>query len=74
MSSSFNSDWVLIDSSIDSIYMELRLSKLLDAELRAVIMNRKDSTYNAFGSVEIYVHRDDFMKAKHILDTEENND
>jgi hypothetical protein len=68
MSSSFNKDWILVDSSSDIMYMELRLSKLLADGLRAVIMNRKDSAYNAFGSVEIFVHRDDFMKAKHLLE------
>ncbi|MDA0973299.1 MAG: hypothetical protein O2867_06140 [Bacteroidetes bacterium] len=71
MASEFNKDWECIDSSADTMYIQLRMSMLQSAGLRAVILNRKDSVYNAFGTVELYVHRDDFLKAKHLLETDE---
>jgi hypothetical protein len=71
MASQFNKDWECIDSSSDAIYMQMRLSVLQSAGIRSVILNKKDSVYNTFGSVELYVHRDDFIKAKHLLDSEE---
>ena len=69
MASEFNKDWECIDSSADTMYIQLRMSMLQSAGLRAVILNRKDSVYNA--TVELYVHRDDFLKAKHLLETDE---
>jgi hypothetical protein len=71
MASQFNKDWECIDSSSDTIYIQMRLSMLQSAGIRSVILNKKDSVYNTFGSVELYVHRDDFIKAKHLLDSEE---
>jgi len=61
----------MIESSTDDMYMNIRLSRLLDSGIRAVIMNKKDTSYNAFGFIELHVHRDDFLKAKYLLEINE---
>ncbi|HVA99242.1 MAG TPA: DUF2007 domain-containing protein [Bacteroidia bacterium] len=64
-------DWVIIYSSADSYKVNL-LKTLLDREeIPNVIMNHQDSFYK-FGSLELYVNRDDAMKAKRIINENDN--
>jgi hypothetical protein len=34
-------------------------------------MDKKDSAYGAFGELELYVQRENVLKAKHILNSKE---
>ena len=46
----------------------LYLGKLKANNIEATVLNQRDSMYNAFGSYELYVKPDDAVKAKYIID------
>ena len=60
-------DWVLTDSYSLAAIAELKKAVLLENHIEAIILNAQDSSY-MFGSVELYVHRDDLIKAKRVLE------
>ncbi len=47
---------------------ELLKGLLNENEIEAVIINKKDSAY-LFGELELYVHVDQVIKARHIIAT-----
>jgi hypothetical protein len=59
-------EWVRIFETADSILIEISRSLLEESEIDSVIMNKKDSFYN-FGEMELYVHRNNVIRAKQIL-------
>lgn len=63
-----NDDWILLTSSNDSILMEITKGRLEAEGILSVIHNKQDSNYG-FGTVELHVRRSDFLKAKNIIDT-----
>lgn len=60
-------DWVLADSYSMAAIAELKKAVLLENKIEAIVLNAQDSSY-MFGSVELYVHRDDLIKAKRLLE------
>jgi hypothetical protein len=46
----------------------LYVGKLKSNNIEAIVLNQKDSMYNAFGDYEIYVKPEDVVKAKFIID------
>jgi hypothetical protein len=59
-------NWVCIYST-DALYQaHIAKSLLFDNEIDAVIINKQDSNY-LIGALEVYVERNDAIKAKHIL-------
>lgn len=48
---------------------ELKKAVLESFGIQAIIINKSDSSYH-FGDLELYVNRDDVMRAKKILDEE----
>ncbi|MFM1875488.1 MAG: putative prokaryotic signal transducing protein [Bacteroidota bacterium] len=48
---------------------ELQCALLNESEIKAVIINKQDSSY-LFGEAELYVRQDDVIRAKRILDEE----
>jgi Putative prokaryotic signal transducing protein len=62
-----NEQWEVIYSSTVLYKVEM-LKDLLDIEdIPAVIVNKKDSSYLAFGEIELNIRRDDVLKAKLIV-------
>lgn len=61
-------DWVLVYSS--SILHDVHMKRiyLAENEIESVIMNKKDSVYQSFGDIELYVKRDNILKAKQLID------
>ena len=61
-------DWVLVYSS--SILHDVHLKRIYLAEngIEAVIINKQDSVYQTFGEIELYVNRDNILKAKKLID------
>jgi hypothetical protein len=56
-------DWTTIYST-DQLYIaELAKQMLLDNGIEAVVVNKRDSAYNTFGDIEVYVNRDNVIKA-----------
>lgn len=59
-------DWVLIYSNTNQYESEILSSVLKDHEIEVVTVNKQDSSYH-FGEVEIYVKRENVIKAKRII-------
>ena len=59
-------NWVCIYNTSTSYLAEIAKDLLHEEDIDAVIINKKDSNYQ-FGILEIYVERDNAIKAKHIL-------
>lgn len=60
-------DWVLVFET-DQPYQAEIAKEVLDNEgINNVILNQKDSSYLAFGPIEVYVHKDSEAKAIEIL-------
>ena len=60
-------DWVIAYESKQEYLAEIARTVLSDNDIESVIINKKDSTYNSFGDIEIYVNRDNLIRAKQIL-------
>ncbi|MFH0757383.1 MAG: DUF2007 domain-containing protein [Bacteroidota bacterium] len=50
---------------------ELIRQMLMDHNIQAFIVNKQDSSYK-FGDIELYVHRDDIMRARKLIEEFEN--
>ncbi len=57
-------DWVQIYSTDKMFQAEIFKQVLADHNIEAVIINKMDSSYKAFGEVEVYVKNDHVIKAK----------
>jgi|AntAceMinimDraft_5_1070358.scaffolds.fasta_scaffold341305_2 hypothetical protein len=63
-------NWELIMSTKNSARAELTRALLEQNELKAVILNKKDSNYPMFGFFEVYVPNDEAEAAKNIMANE----
>ena len=63
-------DWVCIYTSQKLQDAEMIKSLLSFNEINSVVISKQDSSY-MFGDCEVYVNRDDAVKAKYVL-TENN--
>ena len=59
-------DWVNIYSSTQANDIEIMKAVLADNDILAIDINKKDSSY-LFGEIEVYVNRNDALKAKQII-------
>jgi hypothetical protein len=59
-------DWVLIFETNKDFEAELIKGMLKEHDIEAFVMNKQDSLY-LIGNFEIYVTRDDVMKAKTLI-------
>jgi hypothetical protein len=60
-------DWVRAYETQQEYLAEIARSVLSDNDIESVIINKKDSIYNTLGDIEIYVNRDNLIRAKQIL-------
>lgn len=60
-------DWVRAYETKQEYLAEIARSVLFDNDIESVIINKKDSIYNTLGDIEIYVNRDNLIRAKQIL-------
>jgi hypothetical protein len=65
-----NPDWEMVYSSTYPHLAELVKGLLEHNEIICVVRNNQDSSYKPIGEVEVYVHRDEVIKAKFILNQE----
>jgi hypothetical protein len=61
-------DWKLVYFTGDNYRGDLAQELLEENGIHAVILNRKDSTYTAFGDIEVYVSKEDEERAIKILE------
>ena len=59
-------DWVNIYSSTQANDIEIMKAVLADNDILAIDINKKDSSY-LLGEIEVYVNRNDVLKAKQII-------
>ena len=64
-------DWVLIFSTADGFSAEIARGILKENDIDNVVIDKQDRFYH-FGEIEIYVHRDNVIKAKYLLNDLEN--
>ncbi|MDX1350493.1 MAG: DUF2007 domain-containing protein [Putridiphycobacter sp.] len=58
----------MVFSSSQEYLVQLIAGKLQTNGIESIILNTKDSAYNNFGEVELYVYNKDVIKAKYIID------
>jgi hypothetical protein len=63
-------NWVCIYSNNAMYTAEIARNILTENNIDAVVINKKDSNY-LFGAFEIYVERDNAIRAKHLLESME---
>jgi len=59
-------EWVKVFESVDELKIELARQLLEVIEIDSVVINKMDRTYR-FGDIELYVHRDNVIRAKQAL-------
>lgn len=64
-------DWVKIYSTTQQHLAEILRGLLEEHGIQAIVLNHRDTVYNAFGEYELYVHADFVVKAKHLIQNNE---
>lgn len=59
-------NWIKIYTSNQLYKSEMVKQILMDNDIEAVIMNKKDTSYT-FGEVEVHIHQSDFNNALEII-------
>jgi hypothetical protein len=59
-------DWIKIFTSSDFYRSEIVKQMLIENSIDAVLINKQLSGYN-IGSVEVYIHQEDFSKAVELM-------
>ncbi|MDP4281688.1 MAG: DUF2007 domain-containing protein [Bacteroidota bacterium] len=67
-------DWIVIYSTTEPYKAEMLHSLLEMEEIESVVVNKKDSSYLMFGEVEVYVNRENLLKAKGIVKRYQENE
>jgi hypothetical protein len=67
MNNKADEQWEVVYSSPLLYKVEMLKDLLGNEEIPAVIVNKKDSSYLAFGEIELNIRRDDVLRAKLIV-------
>jgi hypothetical protein len=59
--------WEVIFTSSKEYQVEIMKALLEEENIPGVIVNKQDSSYIAFGEIELYVKNEDILKAKQII-------
>jgi hypothetical protein len=65
-------NWISIYSTDKPWQAEIAKQILSENGIEAVVINKKDSSYTAFGELEVYVSHEDEAKSKELLKNIEN--
>ena len=63
-------DKVLVFTTSQEYLASIISDKLRNEKIDCWVLNQKDSSYNAFGNIEIYVLPEDEEKAKALIETD----
>ncbi len=55
--------WINIRNFNKTYLAEIAKEVLTDNNIKSVIINKKDSSYNSFGDIELYVRKEDKEQA-----------
>jgi hypothetical protein len=65
-------DWVKLYKATDQFQAKLLQGMLKENSIDSVVINQKDSSYLSFGDCILYVHKDNYEKARKLVtETEE---
>jgi len=56
-------NWVKVYTTKDPVAAEILKQGLIENDIAAVIMNKQDSSYQTFGTIEVLVNKKDFEAA-----------
>ena len=62
-------DWVKVYSDTFEPKVEMLKVQLENDGILALVLNQKDSAHVHIGEVDLYVKRDDVIKAKHLIES-----
>ena len=65
-------NWIKVYSSNNPINAEIIKQMLEEHNINAVEMNQQDSSYNMFGNIQIYVQQEFSVKAKKLIEKNNN--
>lgn len=60
-------DWQVVFTAQTAFEAELVHGMLLQNGIENVIINQRDSAYNAFGDVSVYVRKEHYEQAKELV-------
>jgi hypothetical protein len=60
-------DWIRIFTSRDFYKSEIVKQALTEHNIETVLINKQDSSYHAFGEIELYIHQENFSNAIEVL-------
>ncbi|WP_259069181.1 DUF2007 domain-containing protein [Mucilaginibacter sp. X4EP1] len=60
-------NWIKIFSSTNYYQAEMVKQALVGHQIGSVLINKQDTTYRAFGEIEVYIHQEDFSNAIEII-------
>jgi hypothetical protein len=66
-------DWASVDSYSFTALAEIKKALLISEGIQAIVINTQSSQH-LVGDVDLYVHRDDVIQAKRILDEHTENE
>lgn len=66
-------DFILIYQTSNPIQAEIILQMLKENSIDAFTMNKRDSSYQAFGLIEIYCPANEVIIALHLINTHSNH-
>ena len=64
-----DSEWVSIYSNTFLPKVELIKHSLENEGIAAMVLNQQDLAYVSIGEIELYVKRENVIKAKHLIET-----
>jgi hypothetical protein len=64
-------NWIKVYTSTEPYKIELLKVFLLKHNIRAISINKKDSSYLVFGDVELFVTSKDVLHAKNLINKQE---
>ena len=64
-------NWTKIFTTVNLIEAEIIMSMLKENDIEAVEMNKKDSSYLAFGTVEVYCPAEKVITALHLINNKD---
>ena len=65
-------NWINIYSSTDPVEVEILKHVLLENNIHSVNINRKDSSYLMFGTIDLYIKSDNQKKALQLIEKHQN--
>lgn len=60
-------NWIKFFTSTNFYQSEMVKQMLIENHIDAVVLNKQDSSHRTFGSIEVYIHKEDFPQAVEIM-------